>query len=96
MELFSKYENNTAVNHPVTLDNLKMVYPNIDFSSELPDGWKRFIRILPENKENFRYEHNGYVYNTEHDYFYDDWIEVELQHDPVIFEDANIDTYGDT
>jgi len=88
MDLFIKCENNTPTNHPVTMDNLKLVYTNIDVPNELPGEWKRFIRIIPGANNTVRYEHNGYAYNADHDYFYDDWVAVDIT--PSV-EDTTID-----
>jgi hypothetical protein len=41
--LFIKVENNNTVNHPVTIENLMLIYPNFDVNNP-PDGYLPFNR----------------------------------------------------
>jgi hypothetical protein len=43
MELFIKCIDQTPIGHPVTLENLLMVYPNFD-TAQPPDGYIKFNR----------------------------------------------------
>ena len=40
-------ENNLPIDHPHLFENMKMLYPDHDFSSGPPSGWLEFVRHLP-------------------------------------------------
>lgn len=76
MNLYIKHLNYNTIDHPVTEENLNLLYPNASF----PDEWKRFIRIQkPEVTPGVDYVFNGYAYNSAEDYFYDEWLMINVQ-----------------
>lgn len=61
MRLFIRVENNQPVDHPVTEENIKSVFPDIDIDN-LPENWMPFERIsqpIPGVYEVV--EHAGYL-----------------------------------
>jgi hypothetical protein len=75
MNLFIKHLNHNTIDHPVTEENLKLVYPGTTF----PDEWKKFVRVQkPEVTPGIDYIFNGYAYNLAEDYFYDEWLMINV------------------
>ena len=63
MMLFIKVENNQTVNHPVTLENLQMIYSNFDIANP-PDGYMPFNRAdFPVGQGPYEVHQAEYVIN---------------------------------
>ena len=61
MMLFIKVENNNTVNHPVTIENLVLIYPNFDINN-LPDGYLPFNRAtIPASTSPYIIHEPNYV-----------------------------------
>ena len=59
--LFIKVENNNTVNHPVTIENLVLIYPNFDINN-LPDGYLPFNRAtIPTSTSPYIVHEPSYV-----------------------------------
>lgn len=59
--LYIKVENNIAINHPVTIENLILIYPNFDINN-LPDGYMSFNRAsIPASTDPYIVYEPSYV-----------------------------------
>lgn len=59
--LYIKVENNVAINHPIVIENLMMIYPNFDINNP-PDGYLPFTRAtMPIKTDPFEVHEATYV-----------------------------------
>jgi hypothetical protein len=63
--LYIKVENNVTINHPVTIENLVLIYPNFDVNNP-PDGYLPFTRAsAPANTDPFTVNEATYVVSAD-------------------------------
>ncbi len=71
MRLFIKVSNGSAVDHPISEDNFRSAYPNIDLNI-LPDGFSEFVRAPQPIVQVYQvytgvtYEQDGSVFKDVH------------------------------
>lgn len=85
MELYIKHNDFITIDHPVTKQNLEYIYPGASIPEGIGQEWKKFVRIDKpiSDIEGKDFVHNGYKYNPEDDFFFDEWIEIDVEVTPV-------------
>lgn len=84
-------ENNNCVDHPHFENNLRALYPEHDFTSGPPSGWKEFVRVSPPIIGAYQkfdetkgadiataFPHNGLEYKLVGDVFKDVWTVLDM------------------